>query len=524
MRVLGIVFIIFLQLSLFAQSPNIKCNSSIKIAENLNGFGTNLDDGDMLGISVSVMNDINGDGINEILVGSQWDGDGQPNTGAVYILFPDSNGQITKTYKLGGNTPKLGHLLNGGDEFGYSVTSISDINQDGIDEIVASAYFAGNNSTRYGAIFLISINKKGDVKKVWKYDESNPLLGKLLSVDDRIGACVASLGDLNGDGKEDIAISAHHDDDAGTDAGAFYIWNIDNNGAISSIEKIIPNTKAFNNKVKSGEKFGYYITPVQDLDGDGLNEVAVGSLLASDLGEKNGAVSILFIDKNFKVKSVSRISPANRNFSVQLPGFSGFSRSITSPGDINRDGIPDLLVGVHRFNTFNQSRSGNVMAVSLTKKGTIDSCYMYIDSLNDRKTKLKANDLFGVGIASGIDYNGDGINDLVVSAKGDDHKGRDKGAVYLFCGSTGNVQPIGIPDNYTNYDRQSLIKSVTSSGRVELLKENVVVDVYRIDGVLLESTTSSNQAVNLQHIPLGTYIVVARDEQGNVESKKLVKL
>ncbi|MCB0738399.1 MAG: hypothetical protein KDC92_12855, partial [Bacteroidetes bacterium] len=72
MNRLFLLGVLILTLRIFAQDPSQwLCNEHIIISEGKNGFNSALDIGDMFGISVSTIKDINGDGINEILVGNQ---------------------------------------------------------------------------------------------------------------------------------------------------------------------------------------------------------------------------------------------------------------------------------------------------------------------------------------------------------------------------------------------------------------------------------------------------------------------
>ena len=125
--------------------------------------------------------------------------------------------------------------------------------------------------------------------------------GPELSDSDNFGSSVANIGDLNGDGVEDIAVGATGDDDGGKNRGAIHIMFMNTDGSIDStvvINDSTPNGPELGNK----DNFGISIANIGDLDGDGINDIVVGAH-QDDMdetgddegGTKRGAVHIMFL-------------------------------------------------------------------------------------------------------------------------------------------------------------------------------------------------------------------------------------
>ena len=94
--------------------------------------GPVLNGGDGYGSSVANIGDLNGDGVQDLAVGARDDA-------ALYIHFMNTDGSISTTTKIDSTTPN-GPVLNGGDEYGFSVANIGDLDGDGVQDIAVGAY------------------------------------------------------------------------------------------------------------------------------------------------------------------------------------------------------------------------------------------------------------------------------------------------------------------------------------------------------------------------------------------------
>jgi Ca2+-binding RTX toxin-like protein len=109
------------------------------------------------------------------------------------------------------------------------------------------------------------------------------------------GSSVSPLGDLDGDGVPELAVGAPGDDGGSTDTGAVWILFLRANGMVKAEQKISATRGNFRGVLKEHDTFGVSVSPLGDLDGDGVPELAVGAPGDDDGGGNTGAVWILFM-------------------------------------------------------------------------------------------------------------------------------------------------------------------------------------------------------------------------------------
>lgn len=87
---------------------------------------------------------------------------------------------------------------------------------------------------------------------------------------------------MNGDGVEDLAVGAGYDDDGQVNGGAVYILFLDTDGSVQSFAKIDQSTTNGPSGIETTNRYGSSIAVIDDLDGDGVDELAVGAELNDD--------------------------------------------------------------------------------------------------------------------------------------------------------------------------------------------------------------------------------------------------
>jgi len=113
---------------------------------------------------------------------------------------------------------------------------------------------------------------------------------------DRFGVSVGSLGDLDGDGVDDMAVGAFLDDDGGVNRGAVWILFLNTDGTVKSYQKISDTQGGFTGTLDNNDQFGVTAASLGDLNGDGVGDLIVGAQGDDDGGFNRGAVWILFLD------------------------------------------------------------------------------------------------------------------------------------------------------------------------------------------------------------------------------------
>ena len=134
----------------------------------------------------------------------------------------------------------------------------------------------------------------GDVTSTVEINSSTTN-GPTLTNSDQFGMSVANIGDLDGDGVNDLAVGANGDDDGGGNRGAVHIFFMNTDGSVDSTVEINDSTTN-GPTLTNGDAFGMSIANIGDLDGDGVNDLAVGANLDDDGGDDRGAVHIMFVE------------------------------------------------------------------------------------------------------------------------------------------------------------------------------------------------------------------------------------
>jgi hypothetical protein len=206
----GAVYILFLR-------ADGTVSTTQKIADNTGGFGS-LSSHDRFGRSVTEISDLNGDGVPDLAVGATGDDTGGADRGAVYILFMKASGTVSATQKIADNTGGFGQLTNL-DDFGRSVTGISDLNEDSVPDLAVGAIGDDTGGTSRGAVHILFMRTDGTVSATQKIADNTSGFGSLSNYDN-FGWSVTEAEDIDGGDKSDLVVGAARDTD---DKGAIYV-------------------------------------------------------------------------------------------------------------------------------------------------------------------------------------------------------------------------------------------------------------------------------------------------------------
>jgi hypothetical protein len=417
-----------------------------------NGFIIPGEEDGNLGYSVSDAGDINGDGIGDLVIGSPLgDPDGKINAGVTYVLFGSK-----ERFDLTLNPSTLGtkgFVINGaqaGDQSGRSVSNIGDINGDGVDDLAIGAPFSGINGDNSGAAYIIFGSKQSNYF-------SNPIelsvLGsKGLTIKGsnsghNAGWAVSGAGDFNGDGINDLLIGATNpsDNENGIDGESYVIFG--KRGFSSTIDL---SNIGLNDGLKiisdDPNNLGYSVSDAGDINKDGIDDLIIGAPYADPNGNSSGSSYVIYgrrIDTENPITdntiNVSLLD-SNNNSNNDFTGFtingqdkdqSGFF--VSKAGDINGDGIADLIIGARDGNPNNKEFAGRAYVV-FCKEGDMGDNFNLSD-LNGSNgftiNGIEAFDNAGWSVSDLGDINDDGIDDIIIGA----NNGNNNGQSYVIYGS-----------------------------------------------------------------------------------------
>ncbi len=404
----------------------------MKIASGTDG-GPTLANDDEFGFSVTSVGDLDGDGVTDLAAGAPYDSSVDDLRGAVHVLLMHSDGTVRTSTKIGSYTGG-GPALANFDKFGVSVTNLGDLDGDGVNDLAVGANADATGGDYRGAVHVLLLNSNGTVKSSTKI-ASGTNGGPTLADGDSFGIAVTSVGDLDGDGVTDLAVGADADDTGGDYRGAVHVLLLNRNGTVKSSTKIADGTGG-GPTLNDGDSFGVGVANAGDVDGDGVTDLAVGALYDDTNGTDCGAVHLLFLNSDGTVKSSTKIA-SDTGGGPTLNEGDAFGVAVTGAGDLDGDGVTDLVVGADYDDTNGPDR-GAVHVLLLNSDGTVKSSTKIASDTGGGPT-LNDDDSFGTSVANVGDLNGDGMVDLAVGAYKDDTGGRNRGAVHILFLNAGNV-------------------------------------------------------------------------------------
>jgi hypothetical protein len=407
-----------------------------------------------LGFTVAGVGDMNKDGLADLLIGMPQDA-ASSNPGGAFLVYGKANSTTGSLVEYQNDistlatTPDALSITSTFDTAGFSVSSAGDVNGDGWIDMIISAHFqvvsglegnTGKTYLVYGSAALsaqqtISLGNVGGsvpgfVISGWQAGEES-------------GTSVSSAGDFNGDGKADLLVSAYFNDTAGTNAGMTYVVLGKTGNVAVDLENIKNNIGGFAIRGENASDFsGVSVSSGGDINGDGLGDILIGAVIggSANANPYSGKTYVVF-------------GRSSANATIDLgqiaAGVGGFAivsnideeqsgHSVSSAGDINGDGLADIILGA----PYSPVDGGASAGRSFVVYGKATTTNVALTDVNNNIGGFAivgqgAQDLSGYSVGAAGDLNGDGLADLIVGAPGYDaaHGSVQTGRSYIIFGS-----------------------------------------------------------------------------------------
>jgi len=286
---------------------------------------------DYCGIAVDG-GDITGDGIPELFIGCYGDNLGANNAG-VAAIFTDP-GALSGGYdQLDADFLLTGEGSN--DYLGWQGSHIvGDIDNDGYDDLFIGSYNMDGGDNNSGVVLLVS----GDDLATGEADAAAFARLEGTDGDDRFGYAGAGVGDVDGDGIDDLMVGADKDDDGASDGGAVTLWY----GGTGMSGTLGASAAALTWTGTGGSDYAGRFMVGGDLDGDGVGDALIGIPYDDDVASNGGAVALL---SGAEHASWTGDLAADARAWIDGDGSNDFLGFGLALGDVSGDGLGDVIVG-----------------------------------------------------------------------------------------------------------------------------------------------------------------------------------
>lgn len=370
-----------------------------------------IDANDGAGTAVSGAGDVNGDGLSDVIVGSPGGSPGARSAaGQAYVVFGKSSTSPVDLAALGTGGFRIDGAM-AGDLTGHSVAGAGDVNGDGLADVVVGAPGSNGGVGRAYVVFGTAETSPIDLASL---GAGGFVIGGVDAFD-VAGAGVSGAGDVDGDGLGDVIIGAYGADPGG-DATAGESFVVFGKSGSAAVDLSNLGESGFRiDGANANDQSGRSVSGAGDVNGDGRADVVVGALNAAPGGDSSaGSSYVVFGRPGGGVVDLAQLGLGG----LRIDGIDAFDlsgHSVSGAGDLNGDGLADIVIGALGGDPRGDLGAGESYVVfGMTGAGTIDLATLGMGGFRVDGARLDDNSGFSVSGAG--DVNGDGAADLVVGA------------------------------------------------------------------------------------------------------------
>lgn len=436
----------------FGTSAGFPTEINLADLDGSDGFRiTGAAHGDQAGSSVAWAGDVNGDNIDDLIIGATGADVYGSNSGAVYVVFGSNTG-FAASLDLSALDGDNGFRIDGPHAYafaGRTVASAGDVNGDGIDDVIMGV-FRGNLNGEYSGGAYVVFGRGAGFPAVLQPDDLDGGNGFRIvgaNAQDLIGVSVAGAGDINADGVDDLIIGGPS---AGPNGTSYVVFGSSSGFAE---ELNVANLQGSNGfrivGGSSGDSAGFSVASAGDVNGDQIDDLIIGGTYVDANNNSSGAAYVVF-GNAAGFGAVIDLDDLDGGNGFRLGGLGAGDRAghtVASAGDVNGDGLADLIVGTPYADP-NGIDSGTTYVVFGSRQGfAAEFDLSSLDGTNGFTILgAAADDYSGWSVAAAGDVNGDGIDDLIVGSMGADANGNYSGASYIIYGRPGPAPVVYVGD------------------------------------------------------------------------------
>ncbi len=350
--------------------------------------------------------DVNGDGYGDLVVGAYAIDKGEQANWKAYLFLGSPSGLDT--------TAAWSVSSANGQEFNFAqrYASAGDVNGDGYDDVLVGSHSEDAPEPSEGKVFLYLGSASGlEPTHSWSAESNQDYAF--------FGEGLASAGDVNGDGYDDVVVGAFGYDNGESNEGAIFVYL----GSASGLGK----TAAWSAETNVWDAKMGIVSSAGDVNGDGYGDVVAGAAGYNEGADLSVGKAYLFLGSASGLGATAAWTAQSEQEGAI------FGNSVSSAGDVNSDGFDDVAIGAEWWGP-SGSHQGQVSVFLGSATGLGATAAWTVDG-------EQADEQLGVSVSSAGDVDGDGSGDVIVGANGYDNGSTVRGAAFVYVGGEGGPGP-----------------------------------------------------------------------------------
>lgn len=315
------------------------------ISYHTEGFDADLTPEGQFGHAIVPLGDLNGDGVPDLVVGEPGSDIGGMDCGAAWVLFLAANGSVTHYVSISQAREGWWRKWGKGFRMGTALTFLASPSP---DSTCAGTLVLGTSMpvpAARGEFWLMDLRADGQPTAPRRYSAGAEAVPLRLYGGDLFGETLVALGDVNGDGFEDLAVGASGDDEGGKNTGAVYILMLGEQQEVLATQKIGPVSGNFSGILDNDDRFGCSVGALGDMNGDSIPDLVVGSRHDDDGSPNRGAIWVIYLDEAGRVLDQHKVSQTTGNFEGELDNRYQWGQAVAGVRDLTQDGFSEIAVG-----------------------------------------------------------------------------------------------------------------------------------------------------------------------------------
>lgn len=318
------------------------------------------------GRSVALAGDVNGDGLDDLVVGAYRADPSGYASGRCYVVFgKPGGGTVEASAVVEGNG---GFAIDGEGEYdfaGWAVAGGGDVNGDGFADVLIAArdYPSGQGFGRSYVVFGKADGATVSLAAIAAGDGGFALDGE--SDHGFGGNALQGLGDVDGDGLDDLIIAAYHAGPGAELRGRSYVVFGRTDTGLFSLADVGDGVDGFAIDGEApGDRSGNAVGAAGDVNGDGRMDIIVGAAEVSAHGVSRGRAYVIYGKADHARVDLSAVAMGSGGFAIEgenLGDNAGIA--VGGAGDVDGDGLDDILVGAHGVDAGGRVDAGRAYVV-----------------------------------------------------------------------------------------------------------------------------------------------------------------